>query len=175
MNQFHETLQDVIRKRGAMDKLISDNGSTIISEIAKSILCMYVIDDWQSEPYHQHQNFAEQRYLTIKEWVNRVMDRTGAPPELWLLCLEYVVYLLNCISTPSLDNSTPFQSLTGQVADISALIHYCFYQPVFFKSYEDHYPSKSNEKHGYWVGIADSVGDTLTYKILDTETHKVVQ
>jgi hypothetical protein len=36
-----------------MDKLISDD-----------ILHALVISDWQSEPYHQNQNFAENRYAT---------------------------------------------------------------------------------------------------------------
>ena len=42
---FVSTLQDVIRRRRAMDKLISDRGSEIISEIAKEVLRLYTIGD----------------------------------------------------------------------------------------------------------------------------------
>jgi len=48
--QFVTTLQDQIRKRGAMDKLISDRTQVEVSRKVKDILRTYMIDDWQSEP-----------------------------------------------------------------------------------------------------------------------------
>jgi hypothetical protein len=88
--EFVSTLEDVIRKRGAMDKIISDRAQIEISRKVTDILRAYRIDDWQSEPHHQHQNFAERRYQTIKHYVNKILDRTGAPESLWLFCLHYV-------------------------------------------------------------------------------------
>ncbi len=93
--EFPKVLANKIQKRGAMDKLISDSAQVEISECVKDILLTYMIDDWQSEPHHQHQDFAKQQYHTIKRYVNCNMDYTGAPPELWLLCLKDVCYLLN--------------------------------------------------------------------------------
>jgi hypothetical protein len=50
-SQFINTFEDEIRRRGAMSKLISDNGSEIISKrVVQDILCAYHIDDWQAEP-----------------------------------------------------------------------------------------------------------------------------
>ena len=57
--EFVNTLQDNIRKRGAMDKLVSDRAQTELSKKVLDILRNYIIDDWQSEPYHEHQNPAE--------------------------------------------------------------------------------------------------------------------
>ena len=57
--QFVDTLEDNIRERGAMDKLISDRAETEISNRAKDILRNLIIAAWQSEPYHEHQNHAE--------------------------------------------------------------------------------------------------------------------
>ena len=85
--QFVNTLEDNIRKRGAMDKLISDRAQVEINGRALDILRSYVIDSWQSEPYYQHQNFAERQYSTIKPLVNRLLDFTGAPSYCWLLAL----------------------------------------------------------------------------------------
>ena len=85
-----------------MDKLISDRAAVEISCKVKDILRMYHIDDWQSEPDHQQQNFSEIRYATIKRYVNVILDRTGAPANLWFLCLKYVCYLLNRLSTATL-------------------------------------------------------------------------
>ena len=77
--QFVNSLQDQIRERGAMDRLLSDRAQVEISERVKEILRAYAIGDWQSEPYHQHQNFAENRYETVKRIANQVMDRFGSP------------------------------------------------------------------------------------------------
>jgi hypothetical protein len=77
-----------------MDKLISDGAKAEMSDHVKDILHALVISDWQSEPYHQNQNFDENQYATIKAATNRVLNQSGAPASLWLLALAYV-----CLST----------------------------------------------------------------------------
>ena len=57
--QFVNTLEDNIRFRGAMTKLISDYGKVEISNKVKDIHRMYHSSSWNSEPYHQNQNPAE--------------------------------------------------------------------------------------------------------------------
>ena len=59
--QFTNTLEENIRKRGAIDKLISDRAQVEISTRVQSILCVHAIDSWKSESHYQHQNFAERR------------------------------------------------------------------------------------------------------------------
>jgi hypothetical protein len=51
--QFLNTLEDNIRKRGAMDKLISDRARAEVSNKVRDILRALHIKDWQSEcnPY----------------------------------------------------------------------------------------------------------------------------
>jgi hypothetical protein len=89
--EFVNTLEDNIRERGAMDKLISDGAKAEMSDrVKEDILRALVIRDWQNEPYHQNQNFAENCYATIKAAANRVLNRSGAPSPLWLLALAYV-------------------------------------------------------------------------------------
>jgi hypothetical protein len=73
-----------------MDKLVSNRGSNEISLKVLDVLRHLCIEDWQSEPYFQQQNFAKRRYQLFKDCVNRVMDRSGAPPKCWLLCCQYV-------------------------------------------------------------------------------------
>ena len=60
------SLEDSIRKREAMDKLMSDSAQSEISTRFKGILRAAFIDNWKSKAYHQNQNFAERRYQTIK-------------------------------------------------------------------------------------------------------------
>lgn len=63
--EFIHTLGDNIRRRGSMSKLISDRALAEIGTKVNNILRALFIDDWQSEPHHQHQNYAERHYSTI--------------------------------------------------------------------------------------------------------------
>jgi hypothetical protein len=96
--EFVSVLEDNVRFRGAMSQLTSDRALADIGGKVKDIH----IDDWQSEPHHQHENFAERHYSTIKSYTNVIMNRTGAPAYTWLLCLQYVAYIYNHISCKSL-------------------------------------------------------------------------
>ena len=175
MAQFTSTLEDNIRKRGAMSKLISDRAEVEISQKAHDILRAYAIDDWQSEPYHQHQNFAERRWGVIKAYTNNTLNRTGAPASTWLLCLMWVCLVMNHLATAQLDYRTPIEALTGQTPDISALLSFHFWEPVYYLDPTDEeFPSATKEKSGRFVGIAESVGDALTYKILTDDTKQVL-
>ena len=138
------------------------------------ILRAYHISNWHSEPYHQNQNPAEWRYRTIKSWTNTVMNRSGAPANCWLLCLIYVCYLLNHIACTALDGKIPLLALTGITPDISIILLFTFYQCVFYATYDQHFPSESEERAGYWVGFGEHCGDAMTHKILDQDTQKII-
>lgn len=58
-NQMPETSQDFIRQWGAPSGLFSDSARSGTSKVVKNILRMYNIQDMQSEPNQQHQNYAE--------------------------------------------------------------------------------------------------------------------
>jgi hypothetical protein len=96
------TLEDFIRQYGAPNAFFGVNANSQIAKAFLEILRMYAIKEIQCEPHHQHQNFAERRIQEVKKLSNTLLDRTGAKPSLWLLCVQYVVYLLNRISTESL-------------------------------------------------------------------------
>ena len=57
--QFVNTLEDNIRTRGSMDKLVIDSAQVEVSNKVHDILRTLYIDNWQSEPHYQHHNFAE--------------------------------------------------------------------------------------------------------------------
>ena len=120
--QFINTLYDNIRFRGAMTTLITDGGQYEISKKVADLLRSLFIKQHESEPYHQHQNRAEQRYGVVKRYINTLKNLTGAPAHCWLLCMLCVCYLLNATASPALGGLTPLQALTGQVPDISLSI-----------------------------------------------------
>ena len=172
--QFFNTLEDDIRRRGAMEKLLSDSAKPEISNKVKDILRAYHISNWHSEPYHQNQNHAEWRYSTIKSWTNTVMNRSGAPAYCWLLCLIYVCYLLNYIACSALDGKILLLALTGITPDISIILLFTFYQPMFNATNDQNFPSESEEWAGYWVRYGEHCGDAMTYKFLDHDTQKII-
>ena len=143
--QFINTLEDNIRLRGAMSKLIIDYAQVEISNKVKDILRMYHSSSWHSEPYHQNQNTAEWHNRTIKPWSNTMLNRSGAPANCWLLCMSYVCYLLNNISCGSLKEQILLTKLYGVTPDISILMIYTFYQSVYYASHNQSFPS-TNEK-----------------------------
>ena len=154
--QFINTLSDNIRKRGAMDTLISDGGKYEISKQVTDLLRSLFIQDYQSEPYHQHQNKAETHFGLAKRYTNTVMNTSGCTACCWLLCLQYICVVLNHLASPTLQGICPVQALEGTTPDISFLLHFSFYEPVYYRidsSEPDlNFPSSSNEKRV--IGLA---------------------
>jgi hypothetical protein len=171
--QFVNTLEDNIRQRGAPNKLISDRAQVEISKKVLDILRTFCISDWQSEPYQQQQNPSERRYQTVKNTANRIMDRTGAPSNTWLHCLVYVCYLLNHTYNVTIQD-IPLQLLTGTTVDISPLLRFHFWQKVYYKHADTSFPSESSEGIGHIVGISEHCGHAMTWKVLTSDTNKVI-
>jgi hypothetical protein len=171
--QFVNTLEDNITDRGAPNKLISDSAQVIIGNKVQDILRTLCIGNWQSEPYQQHQNAAERRYQTVKTTANRLLDRTGAPAKTWLLCLQYVCYLLNHTYNGNI-RGVPLNHLTGVTVDISALLRFHFWQKVYYKKVDNGFPSDSGESMGHIVGISEHCGHSLTWKVLTSDTTHII-
>ena len=106
------------------------------------------------------------------------MNTSGCTACCWLLCLQYICVVLNHLASPTLQGICPVQGLEGTTPDISFLLHFSFYEPVYYRidsSEPDlNFPSSSNEKKGYWVGFADNQGDSLTWRILTEHTQKII-
>ena len=83
-------------------------------------------------------------------------------------------YILNHLSCKALDGNVPLGMLYGVSPDISIILLYTFYQPVFYASHNQSYPSVSEERAAHWVGFGEHVGDALTHKLLDDDTKKIL-
>ena len=102
------------------------------------------------------------------------MNMTGAPAHCLLLTLQYVCYILNHMSTASLGGQVPLQVLYGVTPEIIIMLLYTFYQHVFYATHDQHFPSESEERAGFWVGFAENCGDSLTHMILDADSLKII-
>ena len=176
--QFINTLSDNIRKWGAMDTLISDGGNYDISKGVTDFLHFLVIQDYQSESYHQDQNKTETCFGPAMRYTNTVMNTYGYLACCWLLCLQYIFVVLHHLASPTLQGICPVQALQGTTPDISFMPHTSFYEPVYyrieFSEPDFHLLSSSNEKKGYGVGFATNQGDSLTWRTLTEDTQRII-
>jgi hypothetical protein len=76
-SQFPATLEDNIRHRGAMNKLLSDHAQVEISQRIQNVQHALIIPPLQSEPHQQHQNPAEHQWQT--DMTNTLLDHAGSP------------------------------------------------------------------------------------------------
>jgi hypothetical protein len=138
------TLLDFIRKIGAPNDLISDNAKLQIGKRIQSILRMYCIDDMQREPNHQQQIPAERRIQDVKKVSNHIMDQTGTPASFWFLSLLHTTYIINRLSPKSLDWLTPYKKAFGKKPDISAILAFRWWEPVYYSNASASYPNTKN-------------------------------
>ena len=66
------------------------------------------------------------------------------------------------------------QAAEGATQDISPLLRFYWWEPIYFKIDDASFPSDSHEKRGHFVGISRNVGDAMTYKVLCDKSLKVI-
>ena len=173
--EFPRVYQDFIREHGAPSALRRDNAKEEQSEVVKEINREYMIKDQFTEPYHPQQNPVESSAIRyIKGQVHILLDITGAPDSLWYMAAQYIADINNICSDKSLPNEmTPLQYLSGVTPDISAYLQFTFWQPVLYLDHEAEWPS-SKERSGRWIGLAQGIGDLLTFWILDDQSKHIL-
>ena len=145
--RFPEALIDQIKRYGDMDVLISDNAKAEIGKRTKEILCILLTKDYQSKPCNKNQQFSEQGWRDTKTRTSNLLNMSGAPNHCWLLALAYVCFLQNHTAYESLNGRKPIEWLLGFTPDITALLHFIFYEPVYYAKYDESFPGDTNR---YW-------------------------
>ena len=103
---------------------------------------------------------------------------------LWLPCFLlaplFAVHLC-CTQPLAISYSSghlPYSSFARNYSRCQFHAPLLIYEPVYYRidsSEPDlNFPSSSNEKKGYWVGFADNRGDSLTWRILTEDPHKII-
>ena len=83
--------------------------------------------------------------------------------------------MLNRLAVDSLGGKSPIEAAFNQVPDVSPLLAFWWYQPVYYQTFDPGgFPSTSNERLGRWVGVAENKGDLMTFLVMDDETRQVV-
>ena len=121
--EFPKLYQDFIREQGAPSILRRDNAKEEASYEVLEINRKFYIKDQYSEAYNPQQNPMESQAIRyLKQASHTLMDRVGAPPQLWYYAIQYLCEIHNRTSHPLLpDKITPHQMRFGVTPDISAL------------------------------------------------------
>ena len=115
------------------------------------------------------------RYETIKRHTNRTMDRSGAPPAAWFLCLVHIYFCLNHCIDQNLGDGTksPLMMANFVQNNISPLILFFFLQPVYYLL-DANEQSKSLEMRSRWIGVDENIGTKMCWKLVDDNSGEKV-
>ena len=102
-----------------------------------------------------------------------MLDRTGVPNNLWFMTQDYWANVHNLSARCQLDWKIPEQVSRGGTPDISHILMIFWFEPVLYLDPVSRFP-ETIERPGYFVGFADNVGDTLTFKTLKNDLITVL-
>ena len=78
-----------------------------------------------------------------------------------------------CVTYLTTQHALPLME-TYLTPDISIILQFTFCHPVFYATYDQNFPSESEERAGYWVGFGEHCGHAMTHKILDHDIQKFI-
>ena len=159
-----ETLEAHFDHCGTPHTLKSDNAKEFRSKQFHHKLRKYQLSSKYTEPHHPNQNLAEPRGGRLKHVVQHILLTTGAPPEYWCYCVEYVAFVKARTSKRSLRFRTPWEFQFGGVPDISKC-RFSFWQPVWFYTPRGAFPIQRMMKARF-LGFSLDSGDDFTYVIV---------
>ncbi|MGH3054113.1 MAG: hypothetical protein ACRDL7_03945, partial [Gaiellaceae bacterium] len=165
--------QDFIRYVGCPSRLHNDRSKMQLNDKIKKICRDAYVPQSTTESYHAWQNPAERRIQEIKKVAQYFIDSSSAPEQSWGHSLLHAVWCLNRIAIQSLGYITPYEYLVGDTPDILAL-QFSFWEPLFYLDPLSHFPQPS-ERAGRFLGIAEYVGDAMTYWVLNEQKQVIAR
>ncbi len=159
-------LQELIQDVGIPSHIHTDGAKEMTQGNWKKICNEFAIKMSQTEKASPWQNRTEIEIREMKKHVRRLMERGQSPSKLWDFCVNYASQLRNNIVRPlvHLHGRTPYELLTGNTPDISELLEFEWYQPIWY--FEPSEFPHQNKLLGRWMGAAHRIGQALCYWIL---------
>ena len=154
--------QDFMRYERVPDTLHRDMAPEQKTQEIIDINRRMIVKDTWAEPGYPEQNPVEQAGVRIlKQAADAIITRTGAPPAAWPWVYNYISDVNNHCANRILNWRTPIEKRHGYTPDISALLLYQFWEPIYF--FTDEKTPKTKERKGRWIGLSHDVGDKLTF------------
>jgi hypothetical protein len=103
-SEFADVYLDFIRKCGIPSSHRRDNAKSEMSQRVKDIQGDSIIADQWTEPHSSWQNPAGLNGVKyLKSHAQVLLDRTGAPDNLWFLAQDYLAHVHNLSANPQLN------------------------------------------------------------------------
>ena len=164
--QAAEALNDFIQNIGIPAKIHTDNAKVKTLSRWRHLTNTMWIKQTTTKPYLPWQNKCEHEFGATRIHAHVIMEKSKCPNQLWDYAIEYVCYVQNQTAQKVLNWQAPLMVLMGDTVNISNMLDFEVYKPV---SYYDNPQVKFPEekaKLGWWLGIAQPVGQAMCYYIL---------
>lgn len=173
-NDKPKTYANHIHKSGAAIDLHSNCLMVNKSEDMKQLHHLFGTNECFLEPHYQNQNDIKCMWQDLQCMMTAIMNALNIPPELWLLLMRYIIYIHNHTANKSATGIPPLTAATNYITNISSILSSHFWQLVTFKHYGNSFPKHSAQCLGQFVEFAESIGDKLTFLLVDCETEMVI-
>ena len=134
-----------------------------------NLLRAYGVGSKQFEAHKQNQNPDERRIQEIKGITRNVLDCSGKPIWSWILCISYVVSIINCMAHRYLSYNKPHKAAYGFTPDVPHLMEFELWDPILILDDKTQYPNP-REIFGYYAGPDPNKG-ALGCSWVCTEEH----
>ena len=166
--------EDFLREEGIPSIVHRDNAKMQTGDDFAVLNRHYLVKDGLTEPYHSHQNPAELNAVRwLKDHSQVLMNRVNSPAYTWSYAAQHLAKINNVTAHESLGWRTPKEKRHGCTPDISAYLMFEFWERIYYLDVEETYPN-SREKPGHFLGVAENIGDALTFYILTDDTKQVL-
>ena len=125
-----KVLQDRFCERGIIINIWYNNAQEEFMKSARKLLHTYGVGSKQYKAHTQNHNPAECRIREIKSTTFTILDIYGASRWSWLLCMEYVVSITNCMAHRYLSWRTPHEDTYGFTTNIAHLMEFELWEPI---------------------------------------------
>jgi hypothetical protein len=171
-----DTLNSFIHEVGIPHAIHSDDAPELLHGRFKQICKDYGIQTSYTEPYSPWQNRAEGGIRELKRHVHRKMVSKRVPQRLWDFCCQWACEVKNKSASTlyTLHDRTPFEATLGDTPDISSLIPFDFYAPIWYNDELSAFP-EPKQKFGRWLGESRDFGQAMCYWILSENATPIVR
>jgi hypothetical protein len=177
-SEFADVYLDFTKEYVIPPALRRDNAKSELNQRVKDIHRDLIIADQWTEPHSHWQKPAELNSVKyLKSHAQVLLDRTGAPDNLWFLAQDNLSHVHNLSKNRQLNWKIPEQVSRGtnETPDISHMLMIYWFEPVLYLDPVSKFQlSETTERPGYFVGFADNVVDALTFKILKNDLVTVL-
>ncbi len=166
-SQAHSTLSQFIHEVGIPSAILSDDALELMKGKFKDLCKEFHIPCNYTGPYSPWQNCAEGSIRELKRHTRRKMAANKAPQKLCDFCAKWSSDVRNKTASShfALDGRTPYEAIHGHTPDISSIVAFSFYEPVWYYDQIAEYP-EPKRKLARWLGEAYNVGQAMCYWVL---------